>query len=339
LLIVRSPMEWITERAIKAAVIDGWALRIDSLRYLPEGGGAYHWMAFGDHRRWFLTCDDLTTKPWLGADTDSVFEGLVGAYLTAIDLRAAGVRFVAAPIPNVSGEAAVRIDERHSIAILEYLDGEPGQWGRSLGDREHRDHLALLAQLHASTPAVRSAARRGLDVPGREGFEQALDDLDQRWDGGPLSERARRELAGHADLALSWLVDLDRLAARLGAMDANDVITHGEPHPGNLLRTATGPVLIDWDTVALARPERDVWMIADSSGAAVIDAYRDLTGVTLDREALVAYRLLWALTDLAAFSLQLRGEHQLDADAERALAAVRSILDGHEPSPYGAPRS
>jgi spectinomycin phosphotransferase len=98
-------------------------------------------------------------------------------------------------------------------------------------------------------------------------------------------------------------------------------------------------VLIDWDTVALARPERDVWMIADSSGAAVIDAYRDLTGVTLDREALVAYRLLWALTDLAAFSLQLRGEHQLDADAERALAAVRSILDGHEPSPYGAPRS
>lgn len=333
-------MAWLTEPAIEAAVIDGWALRIDRLRYLPEGGGAYHWMAFGDDdRRWFLTCDDLTTKPWLGADSDSVFEGLVGAYRTAIDLRTAGLLFVAAPIPNVSGEAAVRIDERHSIAVLEYLDGEPGQWGRPLGDREHRDHVALLAQLHAGTPAVRSAARRGLDVPGREGFERALDDLDRRWDGGPLSERARRELAGEADVVQSWLADLDRLAARLGVTDADEVITHGEPHPGNFLRTATGPVLIDWDTVALARPERDLWMMAESRGAAVLDAYRDLTGVTLDREALVAYRLLWALTDLAAFSVQLRSEHQVDADAERALAAVRSILGGHEPSPYGPPRS
>jgi spectinomycin phosphotransferase len=196
----------------------------------------------------------------------------------------------------------------------------------------------VLARLHAGTPAVRSAARRGLDLPGREAFEHALDDLDRRWDGGPLSERARRELAGQGDVMLSWLAALDRLAARFGVTDADAVITHGEPHPGNFLRTATGPVLIDWDTVALARPERDLWMLAESRGAAFLDAYRDLTGVTLDREALVAYRLLWALTDLAAFSVQLRGEHQLDADAERALASVRRILSGHEPSPYGAPR-
>jgi spectinomycin phosphotransferase len=98
-------------------------------------------------------------------------------------------------------------------------------------------------------------------------------------------------------------------------------------------------VLIDWDTVALARPERDLWMLAESRGEMFLDAYRDLTGVTLDRGALVAHRLLWALTDLAAFTVQLRGEHQLDADAERALASVRRILRGHEPSPYGAPRS
>jgi spectinomycin phosphotransferase len=337
--IMRSPSAWVSERTIEAAVIDGWALRIHRVRYLPEGGGAYHWVAFDDDdRRWFLTCDDLTTKPWLGSDADAVFEGLLRGYRTAIDLRTAGLPFVVAPIPNLSGEPAVRIDGRHSLAVLDYVDGVPGRWGRPLGDREHRDHVAMLAHLHGSTAAVRSASRRGLDVPGREGFEHALDDMHHRWDGGPLSEHARRELAEHSDLVLGWLADLDRLAGRLGVTDGDEVITHGEPHPGNVLRTGMGPVLIDWDTVALARPERDLWMIADASSAAVIDAYRDLTGVMLDRDALLAYRLLWALTDLAAFSLQLRGAHQLDADAERALAALRSICNGHEPSPYGAPR-
>jgi aminoglycoside phosphotransferase (APT) family kinase protein len=39
------------------------------------------------------------------------------------------------------------------------------------------------------------------------------------------------------------------------------VITHGEPHPGNLMVTDRGPVLIGWDTVGLARPERDLWWV------------------------------------------------------------------------------
>jgi spectinomycin phosphotransferase len=40
------------------------------------------------------------------------------------------------------------------------------------------------------------------------------------------------------------------------------VVTHGEPHPGNILRAAGGLYLIDWDTVGLALPERDLWMVA-----------------------------------------------------------------------------
>jgi hypothetical protein len=97
-------------------------------------------------------------------------------------------------------------------------------------------------------------------------------------------------------------------------------------------------VLVDWDTVALARPERDLWMIVDACGTAM-SAYRDLTGITLDPDAVAAYRLLWALTDMAAFTLQLRGEHRRDADAKKALAGLRSILNGREPFPMERRRS
>jgi thiamine kinase-like enzyme len=51
----------------------------------------------------------------------------------------------------------------------------------------------------------------------------------------------------------------DDLLDRVREVGGPYVITHGEPHPGNLLRTRAGLRLIDWDMTALARPERDLW--------------------------------------------------------------------------------
>ncbi|HEY4611028.1 MAG TPA: phosphotransferase, partial [Ilumatobacteraceae bacterium] len=175
-------------------------------------------------------------------------------------------------------------------------------------------------------------AERPFAVPGREHLETALADLDRPWNAGPLSDSARQQLAAHFDVIASLLEQVDEFAARNAVADRRKVVTHGEPHPGNLIRTAAGLVLVDWDTVALAEPERDLWMLADDG--ALLDTYERLTGVTLDRKALTAHRLMWALTDIAAYTLQLRDEHQAGADADRALAAIRSILHGGEPSPY-----
>jgi aminoglycoside phosphotransferase (APT) family kinase protein len=36
-------------------------------------------------------------------------------------------------------------------------------------------------------------------------------------------------------------------------------LTHGEPHPGNVIGTDDGWLLVDWDTAAIAQPERDLW--------------------------------------------------------------------------------
>jgi spectinomycin phosphotransferase len=334
--IVRSPLERVGDNEIKDVVADCWGLRIGELRYFPEGGGAYHWIGYaGDARRWFVTCDDLDTKPWFGSDRDAVFDSLRAAYGTAADLRGAGLAFVVAPVASISGVPAERVDERHSVSVFDYVDGEPGQWGRPVGPRACKELVTMLAQLHQGTPALGGVARRGLALPGRADLDDALDDLDRPWNGGPLSELARRELATHMREVVGSLADLDRFAVREDAMDSEAVVTHGEPHPGNLIRTRAGLVLIDWDTVALARPERDLWMIGDADDDVVVTAYRDLTGIRLDPEALAAYRLLWALTDVAAFTARLRGEHQRDRDAEKALAALRSVFNGREPSPYG----
>jgi spectinomycin phosphotransferase len=331
---VRSPFDAVSEATLVDVITERWGLAIEQLRYLPVGAGAYHWIAeTSDHQRYFVTCDDLDTKPWLGRDRNAVFDGLRNAYAAASELHAAGLTFVVAAIVADSGASAERIDDRHSVSVFEHVDGEPGEWGGSLGEAERAQLVTMLARLHQAPADRRLIAERPFAVPGRHDLEAALADLDQAWDGGPLSEAARQALAAHVDVVGSLWEQADDFAARTAASDRHPVITHGEPHPGNLIRTSTGLALVDWDTVGLALPERDLWMLGDDEN--LLDAYEGLTGVTVDRHALAAHRLMWALTDLAAYTVQLRQHHRQDADAERALAAIRSILQGRQPSPYG----
>jgi spectinomycin phosphotransferase len=109
------------------------------------------------------------------------------------------------------------------------------------------------------------------------------------------------------------------------------VITHGEPHPGSLIRVEGGFALVGWDTVALDRAERDLWMLDDEA----LTMYQRRTGGTVDPAAVTFFRLGWALADLAAFTTQLRAPHLDSADTRHALTAIRQILAAEEPAPYG----
>ena len=130
-----------------------------------------------------------------------------------------------------------------------------------------------------------------MELSWRDDLEVALRELDRPWTGGPFAEPARELLAGAAGPARRGLDVLDRWA-RAPAPAENLVITHGEPHPGNIIRVAAdgavgaGPaggaiMLIDWDTVALAPPERDLWMVATETGDE-LRRYTELTGRPVD---------------------------------------------------------
>jgi spectinomycin phosphotransferase len=329
---VRTRPDRATEDLVREVITASWAVAIQEFDFFPEGGGAHHWIAGTTDRRFFITCDDLDTKQWLGTDRDSVFGGLSAAYAAAIDLRRGGASFVVAPLASNEGRPAVRVDNRHSVSVFEYVQGEPGRWGHPLSPAVIDDVATKLAELHRTSAMTATLARRGLEVPGRHALDAALDD-GTPWHGGPLSEEAHAEVAASQDLVLDMLADLDRLADRFDSPDAPVAVTHGEPHPGNLLVTSTGVVFVDWDTVAVAQPERDLWMLADDPNA--LARYCERGGLALEPDALRAYGLLWALADVAAFIAHLRAPHRRDPDTEGALAGLRSIFAGHEPSPYG----
>lgn len=325
---VRSPFDDVPPAVIGGVLDDRWELQLESLVYAPVGAGAYHWGATGrDGRRWFVTCDDLDTKPWLGNERDTVFDGLLTAYGAAVDLRRAGADFVVAPVRSRSGGVAERIDGQHALAVFDHVDGEPGEWGDPLDERSTDDLVVMLAALHRGAAP---APRRPLALPGRAGFDRLLLTVDEPWPSGPLGEPARRLVRAGSRTVAAWLASLDRATA---SDTSPSVVTHGEPHPGNLIRTARGLRLVDWDTVALAPPERDLWMLTDVEPG-IAERYADLTGTVLDDDLLAAYRTLWALADIASYGAQLSAVHDGNADDHHALAAIGRILDGAEPRPY-----
>jgi spectinomycin phosphotransferase len=320
---VRAPPEDLETSASIDALADAWGLQVEALHYAAVGGGSYHWVVNGhEGPRGFVTVDDLDAKPWLGDTRDAVFDGLRRAFDTAVALRGEGLAFVVAPIPTNGGEAVLRLGPRHTIALFPFVDGKAGRFGRYETAAERAAVVAMLAELHRATPAVASLVRTtGLDVPGRRHLEAGLRECNQTWRGGPFSEPARQALARHASDVAELLGLADRLAADVAARRGGWVVTHGEPHPGNVMRTGESHVLVDWDTVALAPAERDLWMVVDDSPdeAAV---YADATGHRVDRVAMDFFRLSWDLDDLASFITVLRAPHRRNEDTEKAYEGV-----------------
>jgi len=312
------------------ALADGWGLPAGTLRlrYAPVGGGSYHWVVTaGRSGRWFVTVDDLDDKGWLGQTRPAAFAGLRAALDAALWLRrTAGLGFVAAPVPALDGESLRPLGAGHAVAVYPFLTGSPGRWGEPLPGPELDELVAMLAALHAVDPAAVRLQRREAGVSWRDDLELALRELGRPWTGGPFTEPARELLAGAAGPVRRGLDALDRWA-RAPAAAENLVITHGEPHPGNVIRPpADGRImLIDWDTVALAPPERDLWMVATGTGDE-LRRYTELTGRPVDAAALELYRLRWALDDLSCFVRDLRAPHHRTPGTEHAWQALQITI-------------
>jgi spectinomycin phosphotransferase len=327
---VKDEPEGVSEQELRCALVQGWALRLDELRYAPVGAGSYHWIACDQQGgRWFVTVDDLDEKSWLGNTRPQALAGLGAALDTARALRdRAGLGFVVAPEPAADGAALRPVNPRYAVAVYALIEGASGEFGQPLAPAGQDDLLDLLAALHQvapppSTPVARPALSQ------REVLASALNELGEPWPGGPFSEPARALLSDAAGPIRALLATFDQLLPRLTAAP-HQVITHGEPHPGNLMRTGDGLRLIDWDTVGLALPERDLWsVLAAADGTADGDAarrYTQATGHPVDPDALRFYRIRWALDDIAAFTAQLRARHGHTDDAEAGWQALRETV-------------
>jgi spectinomycin phosphotransferase/16S rRNA (guanine(1405)-N(7))-methyltransferase len=180
----------------------------------------------------------------------------------------------------------------------------------------------MVRDVHAAPSQV--VARAMADdhgVPHRDVLELALGGAAPAGTG-PYAQRSADLIADHADAVRGLLTRYDRLVA--GADHDRAVLTHGEPHAGNTMRTPAGWRLIDWETALVAPPERDLWHL----GPQMQHAYATATGVAVLPEMLELYRLRWEIADLAVGVDRFALPHDGNADDDASWAIVERIVTG-----------
>lgn len=151
------------------------------------------------------------------------------------------------------------------------------------------------------------------------------------WDFDELLADVADELDEEARTGLQSAVERHRSWRELVVADAT--LCHGDVHPGNVMMTSRGPLLVDWDLMCRAHPAWDHAMLASYHGRwggdpDVYDRFAHGVGRSLRDDPLTI--ALGELRDVAATLLRVSaGRHDpaARAEAERRMRSWRGDTD------------
>ncbi|WDG31038.1 phosphotransferase [Streptomyces sp. CA-278952] len=325
------------DETVLAATLGAWGIEPVLLTHAPVAFGDHHWVAAdAEGRQTFVTVADLAHKPHCGRDAAGAWTGLSRAMNTAAMLESAlGEAASVAPLRTGGGGTLLRLTDRYAVSVFPYVDAPAGHFGQVLDPGARRMLVERLTQLHI-TRAPLATPVHDPALPARGVIEVGLADPQRfRADAGPYAQRCQALLAANCTALHAALGRFDSSTARLTSEASTSpataaVVTHGEPHPGNVLDPGGRTLLVDWDTVALAPPERDLWLATDAPED--LSRYAELTGHRPDPELLAYYELRWALDDMAAALDIFGARHPDTADTRQAweglVDAVTAPADG-----------
>ncbi|MFJ5998941.1 phosphotransferase enzyme family protein [Streptomyces sp. NPDC092370] len=152
------------------------------------------------------------------------------------------------PVAALAPRVEPRVHERDGFVVTLWTYYEPV----TAGEVSPADYAGALERLHAGM--------RTLEVPAprfTERVEQAQRLVANRCRTPALAD-ADRQVLGDT---------LRSLKRRIGERSGAEQLLHGEPHPGNLLTTADGPLFVDLETCCRGPVEFDLAHAPEEVGA------------------------------------------------------------------------
>jgi Ser/Thr protein kinase RdoA (MazF antagonist) len=316
----------LSDTLVTAAVSAHWPVSATNATHVRVGYGSHHWtVEDSEGGRWFVSVDELAD-----AEPRVSFARVQAALNVAAQARDAGLAFVVAPVRTDDGELLRALSTRYALALYPYVNGRSGQFHDRLRTAEAVELTGMLVSLHSLPPvAVATIGTDTYTLPRRAALEAALSAA-ARGEGaggrGPYATRVRSLLELNANHIARVLHEHDALLSTAPTKPDGLVVTHGEPHPGNLIRTTSGLALIDWDTALLAPPERDLWLLQARTTHDVIAEYEERSGRRVEATLMTRYRLAWALADVAEFAVLLTNADVETADTASAWNALAGTV-------------
>jgi len=143
------------------------------------------------------------------------------------------------PVAALEPRVEPRVYVRDGFAVTLWIYYEPV----SPRDVAPAEYAQALARLHAGM--------REIDLPAPHFTDRVAE---AQW---LIGNRAQTPELGDADRELLSNT-LRKLSLAIGQWGAAEQLLHGEPHPGNLLRTKDGPLFIDLETCCRGPVEFDI---------------------------------------------------------------------------------
>jgi hypothetical protein len=323
---VLTPPTGLSDGALEDAIEQAWSVDVASLEYRPVGFGSHHWVATDNQGlRHFVTADELSPESRIGDEVSALGLHLRSAFAAATDLRAFGCSFVVAPITSRADDPFVQFNG-YAVSLYPFIEGHSFTFEESFGEAERDQVLEIVVALHGvPITAIRPPAEDEFVIPWLDQVDRSRHHGSEGGSNGP-----------HAAAASQLLIDneaeIRRLIGRYRTLVAQYlrdpgpvVVTHGEIHPGNVMVTSNGWVIVDWDTVLVAPPERDLWRLAQGGGS-VLRAYADATGTAPNERLVDLYGIRWDLAEIASFAAEFRKPHENTEDSRKALEILRAVV-------------
>ena len=279
---------------------------VDRVEHLPVGFGAHHWRAStSGSPRFFATLDRLAER--------HTVDSLERAYAGAAALANTGLEFVIGSAVTTSGRFTVPLGAGR-LSIVMWLTGAVAGTGPIKSAHLATANLAMLRRLHTAAPPVTLRPWRpllGRTFPADMSMRTA-----GSWFTGPYGEPARTAIRGRLSALGKWTRRYLDLADQ--APTRRWVTTHGEPHTANQMITDAGPVIVDWESVALAPRERDLRPLIDFGWA---DQVRP------DWDMVEMFDLEWRLDEVNQYAAWFFNPHAGSASDEVAFAGLMGELN------------
>jgi Ser/Thr protein kinase RdoA (MazF antagonist) len=247
-----------------------YGLPLTSPRFLPlgEDQNAFHWLAAtADGSSYFVTAHRHATSRIM--DVDAAYAA-AAALVTDCELRE-----VVAPLPTVRG-GFTSTYQGWRLALFPFVPGTMA-FDQPLSENTLSQIALLLARLHESRTCLRTPAL------GRERFAspfpaqlcdclRAVEALPA--DATVYQRRLRDLLLREQTDLVAYMDELAQLEADVRALPVEQVVTHGDLNLKNILVDARGELyLVDWDGIALAPTERDLWTFSGEYLEPLLHAY------------------------------------------------------------------
>jgi spectinomycin phosphotransferase len=312
----------IAESTILSAVQEHFSLYLQSLEFLPVGEGSWVYKGRDEsHGSWLIKLSRLNMSTVARVTTylhDELGLSFVIGSALPLDQRV---------IPRVNG---------YDLSIYPFLEGKTLSY-----DDLNEEHQAEIAQdlrrMHdAKLPQpIRALLPRESFDKFQESARSLVRKAKEYTGNDVLLERLREVVMSKWDVIEQAIENGSRLSQYCKQHVYDLVVCHADIHPFNIIQTATGLVMIDWDGIMLAPRERDLMFYHQEMKATDSDFHR---AYGLDYQAdsylISYYNYEWVLQEYTDYierllDLQLGKEARTHAlDEFQALFGPQQELGG-----------